>query len=143
MRDLKNTALCAAWIGGLLLAGWLLWFFTESPREQALARRINGILAERGESFALSGIPIKNQRRLPLGAEFTLTAGGGDPLGGSFLVFPLISDGGSLSCGALIDPQGRVERLIPLGIHAEQAFDRVPVGILNAYIRRIETEKNL
>jgi hypothetical protein len=143
MRDLKNTALCAAWIGGLLLTGWLLWFFTESPRNLVLSYRINGILAERGETFILSGIPVKNRRRLPLGTEFTLAAGNEDPAGGSFLVFPLISDGIFLNCGALIDPQGRVERLIPLGIHAEQAFERVPAGILNAYIRRIETEKNL
>jgi hypothetical protein len=143
MRDLKSTALCAAWIGGLLLAGWLLWFFTESPRNRVLTYRINGILAERGETFFLSGIPIKNRRRLPLGTEFTLASGNEEPTEGSFLVFPLVSDGIFLSCGALINPQGRVERLIPLGIHAGQSFERVPAGILNAYIRRIEAEKNL
>ncbi|MDR1444605.1 MAG: hypothetical protein LBI94_06975 [Treponema sp.] len=136
MKDLKNIALCAAWIGGLLLAGWLLWLFTESPRDRITARRINGILAEQGEIFVLD-TPVKNRRRLPLGTEFTTGAGG------SFLVFPLVSGGGSLNCGALIDSRGRVERLIPLGIHARQAFERVPPGILNAYIHRIETEKNL
>jgi hypothetical protein len=142
MRDLKNTALCAAWIAGLLLAGWLLWFFTESPRDRELVQRVNRILAARGENFSLSGIPIKNRRRLPLGTEFTLESGDGVPAVGSFLVFPLVSGGAALSCGALIDPQGRVERLIPLGTHGEQSFERVPAGILMAYIRRIEGGKN-
>jgi uncharacterized membrane protein YgcG len=153
MRDLKNTAVRAAWIAGLLLAGWLLWFFTEVPRDRELARRVNRILAARGEGFVLGEVPVKTGRRLPLGTEFALVpgessagessgaepSGGGFP-GGSFLVFPLVSGGGALSCGALIDPRGRVERLIPLGTHGEQAFERAPPGILNAYIRRIEAE---
>jgi hypothetical protein len=139
MRDLKTIAVYAAWIAGLLLAGWLLWFFTETPRDRELVHRVNRILATRGENIVLSGIPVKTRRRLPLGTEFTLEAGAG----GSFLVFPLVSGGAALSCGALIGPQGQVERLIPLGTHGEQVFERIPEGILSAYIRRIEAGKNL
>ncbi|MDR2135075.1 MAG: hypothetical protein LBO76_00495, partial [Treponema sp.] len=102
MRDLKNTAVCAAWIAGLLLAGWLLWLFTEAPRNRELAARVNRILAARGEALVLGGVPVKNG--LPLGAEFVLEA----PAEGTFLVFPLVSGGDFLSCGALIGPQGRV-----------------------------------
>jgi hypothetical protein len=142
MKDLKNTLVCIAWIAGLLLAGWLLWFFTAPPRDRGLVQRVNQILAVRGESFSLSSIPVKNRRRLPLGTEFGLESGGGDPVAGSFLVFPLVSGGASLSCGALLDPQGRVERLIPLGTHGEQIIERIPAGILDAYIRRIEGGKN-
>ncbi|MDR0732424.1 MAG: hypothetical protein LBF63_12205 [Treponema sp.] len=143
MRELKNTAVCAAWITGLLLAGWLLWFFTESPRERELVQRVNRILAARDETIILSGVPVKNRRLLPLGTEFMLVSGDGNFTGGSFLVFPLVSGGTALSCGALIDPQGRVERLIPLGTHGEQIFERIPTGILNVYIRRIERGKPL
>ncbi|MDR2376771.1 MAG: hypothetical protein LBD96_10085 [Treponema sp.] len=137
MKDLKNTVVCAAWILGLLLAGWFLWFFTETPRERELVQRVNRILAAQGETIILSGIPVKNRRLLPLGTEFMLEADG------TFLVFPLVSGGVALSCGALIDPQGRVERLIPLGTHGEQIFERIPAGILNAYIHRIEGGKTL
>ena len=138
MRDLKNTAVCAAWIAALILAGWLLWFFTETPRERELARSVNRILADRGETIVLGGVSTKNRRLFSPGAEFPLVTGDGNPAGGSFLVFQLISGGTALSCGALIDPQGRVERLIPLGTHGEQIFDRLPAGIMEVYIRRIE-----
>jgi hypothetical protein len=139
MRDLKNTAVRAAWVLGLLLAGWLLWSLTEGPRDRELGRRVNRTLSIRGETFALSATPLKNRHTLPLGTEFALLEGGGEGAQvGSFLVFPLVSGGTALSCGALIDPQGQVERLIPLGAHAEQIFERIPAGILNVYIRRIE-----
>jgi hypothetical protein len=141
MRDLKNTLICAAWIAGLLLAGWLLWVFTEAPRDRGLVQRVNRILALRGEDFSLSASPAKT-RRLPLGTEFGLENGEGAPGEGTFLVFPLVSGGAALSCGALIDPQGRVERLIPLGTHGEQIIERIPVGLLEAYIRRIEGGKS-
>jgi hypothetical protein len=62
---------------------------------------------------------------------------------GTFLVFPLVSGGAALSCGALIDTQGQVERIIPLGAHAEQAFERLTRRVLDLYIRRIEGEAEL
>jgi hypothetical protein len=141
---LGDRALKAAWITGLLLAGWLLWFFTTSPRENGLKRQVNLILSSRGENFSLAAPLRRDRRGIPLGTEFSLEApaedtGGEGPR--SFLVFPLVSGGTALSCGALIDSQGRVERLIPLGAHGEQAFERIPRGILDLYIRRIEGEK--
>ncbi|MDR2177613.1 MAG: hypothetical protein LBP20_06165 [Treponema sp.] len=143
MRNLKNAEIRAVWIAGLFLVGWLLWFFTEVPRNRELARRVNRILTDRGETIVLSDIPVKNRRSVPLGTEFTLEAFDGREAGGSFLVFPLVSGAAAISCGALIDPWGRVERLIPLGTHGEQIFDHIPAGVLNGYIRRIEGGKNL
>lgn len=134
MRDIRNAAINAAWIAGLLLAGWLLWFFTAPLREAGLRRQVNAILISRGEQFSLGETPQGGKRRIPLGTEFGLE---GDETR-SFLVFPLLSGGGALSCGALIDSHGRVERLIPLGTHGEQALERTPKGILDVYIRRIE-----
>jgi hypothetical protein len=143
VKDLKDRAIRAAWIAGLLLAGWLLWFFTASPRENGLKRQVNLILSSRGEDLRLAAPLRRGRRGIPLGSEFSLEspAEGPGEERRSFLVFPLISGGTTLSCGALIDPQGRVERLIPLGAHGEQAFERVPRGILDVYIRRIEGEE--
>jgi hypothetical protein len=147
VRDIKNGAVCAAWIAGLFLGAWLLWFFTGPSRDAGLMRQVNRILAGRGENFRVQESAPRRSRRPPLGTEFTLepwTASRAEgPVGGTFLVFPLVSGGGALSCGALIDPQGRVERIIPLGTHAEQAFERLPRGIMDMYIRRIEGEGNL
>jgi hypothetical protein len=143
VKDVKNIAVCAGWIAGLVLAGWLLFFFTAGPRDAALMRRVNRILSARGEDFRLSGRYEHRARRLPLGTFFVSVpeefVDSPDAESGlSFLVFPLISGGASLTCGALIDTEGRVERIIPLGTHSEQAFERLPQGILDLYIRRIE-----
>jgi hypothetical protein len=150
MKDLKSGAIWAAWIIVLVLAGWLLWFFTAPLRDAGLLRRINRILAVRNESFLLTQASgTRNGRlsghlpgRLPLGSVFALeyvNTGVGMPAGErDFLVFPLLSGGTSISCGFLVNSGGRVERVIPLGIHSEQAFERLPQGVLDAYIRRIE-----
>jgi hypothetical protein len=132
MKDIKNIAVCAGWIAGLVLAGWLLFFFTAGPRDTALMRQVNRILTMQGEDFRLSARYERHSRRLPLGTFFVRESGG------VFLVFPLISGGVSLTCGALIDTEGRVERIIPLGTHSAQAFERLSQGILDLYIRRIE-----
>jgi hypothetical protein len=147
MKDLKSGAIWVAWIGLLVLAGWLLWFFTAPLRDAGLLRRINRILAARNESFVLAeakGWPGRGlSRQLPLGSAFTLEYHDADAPAEpaaeqDFLVFPLLSGGTSISCGFLINDQGRVERVIPLGTHSEQAFERLPQGILDMYIRRIE-----
>jgi hypothetical protein len=148
MKNLKDRAINAGWIAAFLLVGGLLWFFTGSLRENGLKRQVNTILISRGEDFRLKDPLRRRRRRIPLGTEFSLEApagesGGEDGESRRFLVFPLISGGTALSCGALIDPQGRVERIIPLGTHGEQAFERTPRGILDIYIRRIEGEEKL
>jgi hypothetical protein len=109
-------------------------------------------LTIRGESFFLTGVgegrsswlperlPGRLPGRLPLGTAFTVEYSGTGGSAGEwdFLVFPLLSGGTSVSCGFLINSNGRVERIIPLGTHSEQAFERLPQGILDVYIRRIE-----
>jgi hypothetical protein len=145
VKELKDRAIRAGWIAGLFLVGWLLWFFTGFPRENSLKRQVNLILNSRGEDFSLAAPLRRGRRRISLGTEFSLETPAKNPgeedRFRSFLVFPLVSGGTALSCGALIDSQGRVERLIPLGAHGEQAFERIPRGILDVYIRRVEGEE--
>jgi hypothetical protein len=150
VRDLKNGAICAAWIAGIFLAGWLLWFFTGNLRDQGLMRQANRVLAARGENFQLTGIRPPRKRRIPLGTEFVMEswiavdpAAADTALEEIFLVFPLVSGGASFSCGAVINTHGRVERYIPLGFHGEQVFERLAPGILDVYTRRIEEEGSL
>jgi hypothetical protein len=149
MRDLKKGALCAAWIAGLLCLGWLLWFLTGNFMARGLERQVNRILLVRGEPFSVAAVQQRRKQRVPLGTEFNLETRNpgegtaGTPREGTFLAFPLVSGGVALSCGALIDSQGRVERIIPLGTHAEQAFERLNARVLDLYIRRIEGEEQL
>jgi hypothetical protein len=147
MRDLKKGALCAAWIAGLICLGWLLWFLTEGAMARGLERQLNRILLARGERFSVVTVQRRRNQRVPLGIEFIIEARNPEaadpPVGGTLLAFPLVSGGAALSCGALINSQGRVERIIPLGTHAEQAFDRLTGRVLDLYIRRIEGGEQL
>jgi hypothetical protein len=147
MRDPKTSALCAAWIIGLVCLGWLLWFLTGNLMARGLERQVNRILLVRGEPFSVVAVQQRRKQRVPLGTEFALETRNpgeaGTPAEGTFLAFPLVSGGAALSCGALIDSRGRVERIIPLGTHAEQAFERLNGRVLDLYIRRIEGEEPL
>jgi hypothetical protein len=136
---MKDTAILAGWIGGLVLAGLLLWVFTGSLRDQGLLRAVNRSLAARNESFRLAEpLPRRLPGREPLGRRFSLVDSAG-----CMLIFPLLNGGAALPVGALLDGQGKVERLIPLGNHGRQVFGRIPQGALNIYIRRIEADEEL
>jgi hypothetical protein len=135
---MKDAAILAGWIGGLVLVGALLWVLTGSLRDRGLLRVANQSLAAQEETVRLAA-PLSRQS--PgygnLGRSFSLANSAG-----SMLIFPLVSGGTALPVGALLDEQGKVDRLIPLGNHGRQVFNRVPRGVLKIYIRKIEAVKN-
>jgi hypothetical protein len=88
------------------------------------------------EPLQLDGVlDMRSLKRIPLGKWYNI-AGSADRI----LVFPLISGGAALPCGAVVSPDGKVARVIPLGDHGEQLFKNLPQGILRVYIHRIESE---
>ncbi|MDR0450414.1 MAG: hypothetical protein LBH26_04030 [Treponema sp.] len=136
---MKDTAILGGWIGGLVLTGALLWILTGSVRDFRLIQAANHSLAARKESVRLSEpLPRQFSGREALGRRFSLTDSAG-----TMLIFPLLNEGAALPVGALLDSQGKVDRLIPLGNHGQQVFDRIPPGILKIYIRRIEADEEL
>jgi hypothetical protein len=136
---MKDAAILGGWIGGLVLAGALLWVFTGSLRDRGLLQAVNRSLAAQKETLRLAEpLPRRFSGREPLGRRFGLADSSG-----SMLIFPLLNGGAALPVGALLDGQGKVDRLIPLGNHGRQIFDRVPQGILKIYIRRIEADEEL
>jgi hypothetical protein len=134
---MRGAAILAAWIGGLVLAGALLWVLTGSSRDKGLLRVVNQSLAAQEETVRLAA-PLSPQSagHGNLGRSFSLVNSAG-----SLLVFPLVNGGVALPVGALLDEQGKVDRLIPLGNHGRQVFDRVPSGVLKIYIHKIEADK--
>jgi hypothetical protein len=68
-----------------------------------------------------------------MGSWYTLTEGEG-----LFFVFTLFREGITIPCGALVNPAGKVEELIPLSGHGMETMDRIPRGVIEVYIRRIE-----
>jgi hypothetical protein len=136
---MKDTAILAGWIGGLVLVGALLWILTGPARDQGLLRAVNRSLAAQEESIRLAEpLPRQIDGPEPLGRRFSLADSAG-----SLLIFPFLNGGISLPVGVLLDDQGKAERIIPLGNHGRQVFDRIPPGALKLYIRRIEADVEL
>jgi hypothetical protein len=136
---MRDAAILGGWIGGLVLVGALFWVLTGSLRDRGLLQAVNRSLAAQKEAVRLAEpLPRRLPGREPLGRRFSLADSAG-----CMLIFPLLNGGGALSAGALLDARGKVERLIPLGSHSRQVFDRIPQGILKLYIRRIEADEEL
>ena len=135
LAELKDRAVLAGWIGGLLLAGLLLWTVTVSLRGRFLMRAVNRILEEEGVPCRLASVMTGGNRApgSPMGTWYTLTEG--ESL---FFVFTLFREGITIPCGALVNPAGKVEELIPLSGHGAETMDRIPRGVIEVYIRRIE-----
>jgi hypothetical protein len=135
LAELKDRAVLAGWIGGLLLAGLLLWTVTVSLRGRFLMRAVNRILEEEDVSYRLASAMTggKWMSKSPMGSWYTLTEG--EDL---FFVFTLFREGITIPCGALVNPAGKVEELIPLSGHGAETMDRIPRGVIEVYIRRIE-----
>jgi hypothetical protein len=133
-RKIKDKAVFLGWIAGLLLAGSLLWGLTQSLQARYLLRAVNRVL-----------ISLEDSRRLlaPQGRRFISS----NPLGVWYsmldsdtlmFVFAIVWDGILVPCGAQVSPEGNVEELLPLGGHATRILGRLPHGVIQPYVRRIE-----
>jgi hypothetical protein len=136
LLKIKDRAIFIGWIGGLILIGGLFWVFTTPLREQFLMRSVNRV-------FILS----ENPRRLEAPLHIKRSAGKLSPLGvwyslvnspDSFFVFTIVENGVLAVCGASVSPDGLVPEIIPLSVHAAQVVKRLPPGLIQMYVRRIE-----
>jgi hypothetical protein len=131
---LKDRAILAGWIAGLILAGALLWSFTFPFRSSCLMRSVNRTFVETGDERRLLtplSQPVKGQ--FPFGCWYTL-----DKPDTLFFVFTVMRDGIFVPCGAEISG-GDVTEIVPLGNHARQVMERIPPGLINVYTNRIES----
>ncbi|MDR1411230.1 MAG: hypothetical protein LBI91_03380 [Spirochaetaceae bacterium] len=137
----KQWGLFAAWVGGLVLAGVLLWGLTGSLRSRIVLVSVNRVLDRSGIPYRLEG-PIsalgKPGRAMQLGSWFTLRNAGGRAV-----VFPLMAGPNTASALALFSPEGKLESLIPLGTNAVQLFERFPAAVIQLYARRAEEANSL
>jgi hypothetical protein len=78
-------------------------------------------------------MPGVSHRISPLGLWYSLV--NSDK---KIFIFAFMNDGILVPCGAQISGEGRVEEIIPLSVHAKQILNRIPEGVIQAYIRRIE-----
>ena len=132
---LKDRVILLGWIVGLVLAVVLLWSLTFSFRSACLMRSTNKVLASQEDSRSLSA-PLSQHfaSPVPLGCWYSLADS--DSL---FFVFAIVRDGILVPCGAEISDRGEVTDIVPLGSHARQVMDRIPRGVVQIYIQRIES----
>ncbi|MCL2192384.1 MAG: hypothetical protein FWB78_03175 [Treponema sp.] len=131
---LKDRAILAGWIVGLVLAASLIWSFSFSFRLHVLMHATNRALIGMDDTRLLNApLPRAFQTRELLGGWYTLV--GSDSL---FLVFAIMRDGILVPHGAEVSADGQILELIPLGYHAWQVLDRIPQGLIDVYARRIE-----
>jgi len=131
---LRDRAILAGWIVGLVLAASLIWSFTFSFRLNVLMHATNRALAASQDVRWLDEpLPREFQTRELLGAWYTLADS--DSL---FFVFAIMRDGILVPYGAEISAEGRILEMVPLGYHARQVMDGIPRGLIDVYARRIE-----
>ncbi|MDR0760433.1 MAG: hypothetical protein LBF74_10060 [Treponema sp.] len=132
----KRMGIFAAWTAGLMLISALLWGFTQPVRNRALLNSVNRILTARGEETRL-GPPLSTWgmpgRAVQAGTWFT-TVNSPDWA----VVFTAAVDGVFTPFLALVSQDGKAGPLIPLSLHGEAIFDRIPKGQFHIYVRRIE-----
>ncbi|MDR2194855.1 MAG: hypothetical protein LBP19_10425 [Treponema sp.] len=139
---MKNAGIVCAWIAGLLLCIWLLFFFTQSVQNDALIRAVNKTLAHTEDERRLDK-EILGRTSLGNWYRFTSTSGGFE---GKALLFSIIDNGILISCLAFVPETGEVAgkiEILPLSNHARAVFNAIHQGVINIYRMRIEKERLL
>ena len=133
---LKDRAILAGWIAGLVLIASLLWSLSFPFRAFCLMRSTNKVLIATDDSRRLTAPLPHSAAPVSLGCWYRLS---GSSTGSLFYVFALVQGGILVPCGAEISEKGEVLDIIPLGSHARQMMKRIPPGLIQLYVRRIES----
>lgn len=132
---LKDRAILAGWIVGLVLVASLAWSLTFSFRLNVLMHATNrALVAAEDTRRLLAPLPRSSQTRELLGGWYVLA--GSDSL---FFVFAIMRDGVLVPHGAEVSGEGQIVEMIPLGHHARHAADSIPRGLIEVYARRVES----
>jgi len=133
---LKDRAIFAGWVAGLVLIASLLWSLSFPYRAMCLMRSTNKILITMDDSRRLVEPAPHSAGLASLGCWYRLSGGGSE--NSLFYVFALVQGGILIPCGAEISEEGKVVEIIPLSSHARQIMSRIPPGLIQMYVRRIE-----
>jgi hypothetical protein len=131
----KDRLILAGWFAGLLLAASLAWSLSFPYRANSLMRSVNKALETAGDTRMLvSSLPGRYTRPAPMGFWYRVYES--DSL---FFVFVIMNEGILVPCGVEIGKDGKVVNIVPLGSHARQIIGRIPGGVIQVYLRRIES----
>jgi len=132
---LKDRAAFAGWIAALVLIACLLWSLSFPFRADCLMRAVNKVLISMDDHRHLATPILRPPAEpAPLGCWYRLFESGS-----LFFVFAIMREGILVPCGAEISEEGKITEIIPLGNHAQQVMDQIPQGLIQVYVRRIES----
>jgi hypothetical protein len=135
IKNLNKTSVFAIWMAVITLASAMIWGLTTGLRNSITANMANKILADSGEerrieqSVSTWHIPGNIAQ---FGTWFTMTSHE------NAVIFPLIVEGIFSPCLAIIDKDGKLEKLLPLTVNADRAISRSNPGYLLILTERIE-----
>jgi len=131
----KDRLILLGWFSGLLLAASLAWSLSFPYRSACLMRSVSRALETAGDTRIIaSPLPGRFTRPAPMGFWYRLYES--DSL---FFVFVIMNEGILVPCGVEINKDGKAVDIVPLGIHARQVIGRIPQGVIQVYLRRIES----
>jgi len=131
----KDRLILTGWFAGLLIAASLAWSLSFPYRAHFLMRSVNIALDAAGDSRLLvSPAPGRFTKPAPMGSLYRLF--NSDSL---FFVFVIMNEGVLVPCGVEINKDGKAVDIVPLGSHARQIIGRIPQGVIQVYLRRIES----
>jgi hypothetical protein len=131
----KDRLILLGWIAGLLLAASLAWSLSFPYRSAFLMRSVNKSLEAAGDTRkVLSPLPRGFTKLALMGFWYRLYE-----TDSIFFVFAIMNEGILVPCGVEISGDGKAVGIVPLGSHARQIIGRIPQGVIQVYISRIES----
>jgi len=140
MAPLRDAAILAGWVAGIVLIAGLLWFFTQPARDRFIIIAVNQALQQSGDSRRLlNPVPpgTLNAGVSRMGSWYTMGGLPDLPEGTKAFVFTFIGEGTFFPCLAVVTPEGTVAEFIPLNNHGERMLRRISPEVLRLYGRRI------
>jgi len=131
----KDRLILLGWFAGLLLAASLAWSLSFPYRANSLMRSVNKALEMAGDARIISSpLPRGFTKPSPMGLWYRLYES--DSV---FFVFVIMNEGILVPCGVEINKGGKAVDIVPLGSHARQLIGRIPQGVIQVYLRRVES----
>jgi len=131
---IKDKAILAAWITGIILLISMLWIFTHGVQASYLMRSVNKVFDNNNDTRrAVSYIQQKSDNAGLIGYWYSMVN-----TTDKLFVFTVFNDGILVPLGAVVSAEGKVNEIMPLSAHAVHIFDSLPEIIIQMYSNRIE-----
>jgi len=138
LSKIKDKAVFATWVSGLLILISVLWILTQPLQSRYLMRSVNNVLNYNDDTRRLAApIHQKTDKVNMIGYWYSM-----NNTDDKMFVFAIFQDGILLPLGAVVSANGKVNEIMPLSTHSSYIFDSLPESILKMYSNRIESAVN-